>query len=359
MGLFRSGQSARDGLFVGPERIFAQTEAGMQESLVFPARSIEVLQQRDQGGAVEGRELFLDLAPRDLRSWRLIGGHLDGLLVREEPGDCRHRQPQFEGLIGKALEFVASIEALRLLVLGIEQDRHDPDVAGGAKHPVEGIQEEILSQAASLKLPVYREACKARDRDREAWEALRRVRRQILPVDRTRRNRVVAQHLPWPVASRCDEGFRDARFMVLACKARQVLVEGLLPTGKVASIVGFRQRSDPPAIAHRASSGGSGNASPPPRVSGAGARAFRDRKGTRASPAPSESAFRVRPQPLWLVLPRSRRETPTTTCRNKTRHGRAVPSTRRKHEGRCARRARWWKWSWVCLRRHCSTCTEY
>lgn len=156
---------------------------------------------------------------------------------REELGDRRHRQPQRERLIGKAFELVASVEALRFLMLGVEQDRHDADIAGSAKHPVEGIQEEVFPQSVPLKLPIYRKAGEPRRWNGEAREPLRCVRGQIVTIDGAGRDGVIAQHLPWPAASRCDEGLRNTRFMVLAREARQVLVESRLPAGKVASIV--------------------------------------------------------------------------------------------------------------------------
>lgn len=106
-------------------------------------------------------------------------------------------------------------------------------------------------QSASLKLPIYREAGEPRHWNRKAREALRRVRRQIVAVDRAGRDGVVAEHLLWLVGRDCDERFRDAGFMVLAREARQILVERRLAAGEAASIVGSRQRFDPPAIAHR------------------------------------------------------------------------------------------------------------
>jgi hypothetical protein len=113
-------------------------------------------------------------------------------------------------LIGKAFELVARVEALRLLVLGIEQNGHDPDVFGGAKHPVQGVHKEVLPQSAPLKSLIHREAGEPRHRDGKAREPLRRVCRQIVAIDRAGRDGVVTQHLPWAGASRRDEGFRDA-----------------------------------------------------------------------------------------------------------------------------------------------------
>src|SRR3990167_10888395 len=109
-----------------------------------------------------------------------------------------------------------------------------------------------------LKLPIDRKAGESRYRDGKAWKALGCVRRQIVAIDHAGRDRVIAQHSPRAIASNCDEGFCNARFMVLARKARQVLVESRLPAGEVAPIVRPGERLDPPAIAHRASSGGPG-----------------------------------------------------------------------------------------------------
>jgi hypothetical protein len=48
----------------------------------------------------------------------------------EQPADRAHPQPKQERLVGQRFEFVPSIEALRLIILGIDQHSHDAYLMG-------------------------------------------------------------------------------------------------------------------------------------------------------------------------------------------------------------------------------------
>ena len=178
--------------------------------------------------------------------------------------DDREGQHEGERRIEETQRAIAFVPSRRMVILGVDQERHAAHFLRDRHAAFGGAQEQPSAEPASLHAAIDGESAETVDGDFIATETARQDGGRAAEFDRGGAQRVEAEDAGGRIARRGDEAFRAAALMVLARVAFQIGIETVLAAIEGVAVVVLAERRFPPkggpSFKHEARLGGADEA---------------------------------------------------------------------------------------------------